>query len=268
MSASTSFVSEAELHGLVDGHIEANRRAGILRRLAASPADRVRLEAWREQSDLIRDAFAEVEREPLPVSLDLTPPPRLLCLPGREPPRLGQRPSAGARGRVAAGLATLILMGAGLGGSWILMDSAWKDQESAGPRLRGTTDETLASRAVRALDLGARETHDKGHAPALARALPTSVIPDLGSVGFSLTSAEAEAAEPASLVFRYRNAAAERLVISVARARGDLPAAPLARLGETFSWHRHDNVFAIAGTVSPERLRAIAVALQGDADDE
>ena len=72
------------------------------------------------------------------------------------------------------------------------------------------------------------------------------------------------AAVPASLVFHYENAAADRVVISVARAatRSSTPAAP-SRIGEAWSWHRRDKAYAMAGTMSASRLHALAAALQG-----
>lgn len=258
-----SSLSEADLHGLVDGHLESDRRGDILRRLAASPADRALVEAWQEQNDLIRSAFVDVEKEPLPVSLDLAPPPRLRCISRIE--SAASKPAPVRRAHIA-GLATILLVAAGLGGSWMLLDAAAKDPEFANLQLRGTIDETLAGRAAQALDVGA--SRPPRQAPALAGALPTTTIPDLGPSGFSLTSAETEATEPASLVFHYQNAAAERLVISVARAPQDAPTMPPTAIGKTYSWHRRDNAFAIAGTVRPDRLRAIAVVLQGDSGDE
>ena len=266
-------LSEAELHGLVDGQLESDRRADVLRRLAMSPVARALVDSWQEQNELIRTAFGDIEREPLPASLDLAPP-RLHCVPAVRPgpllPVNVDQKSARNR-RIAAGLATLVLMTAGLGGSWFLMGSTGKDQAVAGPKVLGTTEATLAERVVTALDLDVRSTPRPARrqgASLVAGNLPTTAIPDLWTAGFSLTSAEADATEPAALVFHYRNGGAEHVVISVARDARDGTAAPPARIGATFSWHHRDTTFAIAGTIAPERLRAIAVALQRDDGDE
>ena len=69
-----SALAEAELHGLVDGRVAPGRRADLLRRLAGSPADRLVVEAWQDQADLLREAFREVPTEALPAALDLAPP--------------------------------------------------------------------------------------------------------------------------------------------------------------------------------------------------
>ena len=59
-------VSEAELHGFVDGGLDRGRREAVQAFLAASPADAARVETWREQNDKIRAAFASVETLPPP----------------------------------------------------------------------------------------------------------------------------------------------------------------------------------------------------------
>jgi anti-sigma factor RsiW len=66
-------VSEAELHGLVDGDMDSGRREAVEAYLAASPGDAARVETWRRQNATIRAAFAPVETGPVPWSLPLAP---------------------------------------------------------------------------------------------------------------------------------------------------------------------------------------------------
>ena len=54
-------VSEAELHGFVDGDLDRGRREAVEAFLAASPGDAARVETWRRQNETIRAAFAPVE---------------------------------------------------------------------------------------------------------------------------------------------------------------------------------------------------------------
>jgi anti-sigma factor RsiW len=63
-------VSEAELHGFVDGDMDRGRREAVKAFLAASPGDAARVETWRRQNETIRAAF---ETRPLPWSLPLAP---------------------------------------------------------------------------------------------------------------------------------------------------------------------------------------------------
>src|SRR6202045_4164341 len=66
-------VSEAEMHGFVDGDLDRGRREAVQTFLAASPGDAARVETWRRQNETIRAAFAPVETGPLPWSLPLAP---------------------------------------------------------------------------------------------------------------------------------------------------------------------------------------------------
>src|SRR5271163_2024117 len=66
-------VSEAELHGLVDGDMDSGRREAIQAYLVASPGDAARVETWRRQNATIRAAFAPVETGPVPWPLPLSP---------------------------------------------------------------------------------------------------------------------------------------------------------------------------------------------------
>jgi anti-sigma factor RsiW len=66
-------VSEAELHGFVDGDMDRVRREAVQAFLAASPADAARVETWQRQNETIRAAFVPVETGPLPWSLPLAP---------------------------------------------------------------------------------------------------------------------------------------------------------------------------------------------------
>src|SRR6202045_3929571 len=66
-------VSEAEMHGFVDGDLDRGRREAVQAFLAASPGDAARVETWRRQNEAIRAAFAPVETGPLPWSFPLAP---------------------------------------------------------------------------------------------------------------------------------------------------------------------------------------------------
>ncbi len=265
MTFARHLVAEADLHGFVDGQLPLERRADVLRLLATSKADRATVETWQDQNDALRNAFAGVEREPLPTILNLAPLPCLRIANDAFPPRLTlDPPKRGARSgrRVIAALSVVAVMLAGVAGAWTLRESAGRDDVTE-TRFRGSVEEGLAGKALAALDGLEGAAHGLPKAARHAGAeLPTTTIPDLGRAGFDLVRADAVLA-PAALVFLYENAAADRVAISVTRAAQRHVLGPPARVSGAFSWQQRDKVYAIAGTMSANRLRALAVALQG-----
>jgi anti-sigma factor RsiW len=59
-------VSEAELHGYVDGELSRKRQKAVLAHLSASPEDSFRVEIWRRQNEAIRATFSPVGTAQLP----------------------------------------------------------------------------------------------------------------------------------------------------------------------------------------------------------
>ncbi len=252
---------------VVDGQLPLERRADVLRLLATSKEDRATVESWQDQNDILRNAFAGVEREPLPNILNVAPLPYLRVASDSAPPlstHIPRKRHAGSGRHVVAALSVVAVTLAGAAGAWTLRGATgWDGKAEA--RLDGPRERELAGRAITALD---------GFAGAAQRAarntrneLPTRAIPDLGRAGFDLVRADAAQA-PASLVFIYEDAFTDRVAISVSHAAQPNAGGALARIGEAYSWQRRDKVYAIAGTISAGRLRNLAVALQsGDGLD-
>jgi anti-sigma factor RsiW len=65
----SAFVEEADLHALVDGEIDAERRRKVEDHLLAHPEDAALVECWRRQNASLRAAFEPVALEMLPLSL-------------------------------------------------------------------------------------------------------------------------------------------------------------------------------------------------------
>ena len=253
MSA-VSLLSDADLHGLVDGHIEADRRAEVLRRAASSPRDRALIEAWQDQNDLIRTAFAAVECEPLPRALDLRTPPQLHAVPLSELRSPTKAKPARWR-RVVVGALTMTAVAAGLAGSWYVSSLPADGARIPTARLP-QVERLLADRTAAALAFGEA---DAPVAVSSAESPPVTSIPDLSTAGFTFTGAEARGVSPKSVIFRYRNAADERVAIGAARAAGDN--SEPAQRDNGFTWRSRHVAYAIFGTVAPNRLRSIADAL-------
>lgn len=62
-------ITEADLHGYVDGQLPASRHLDVERHLAARPDDAARVRAWQAQAGALRRLFDPVLQEPMPVRL-------------------------------------------------------------------------------------------------------------------------------------------------------------------------------------------------------
>src|SRR2546430_15635081 len=107
-------VSEAELHGFVDGDMDRGRREAVQAFLAASPGDAARVETWRRQNEAIRAAFAPVETGPLPWSFPLAPGAEGVASPRDAPGR--QNEASGSHVGRARWVARLIGLSFASGG--------------------------------------------------------------------------------------------------------------------------------------------------------
>lgn len=265
MSQPPSYLLDSDLHGLVDGLIETDRRSETLRRLAGSPSDRARVEAWQNQNDLLRSAFAGIAREALPPMLDLRARPKLHCIPPGDsvvaPTEIAEDAKAVAAHRwLAALLLTLSVVGLGFGG-WRYLAATMETPAAVD---MSPIDAVLAARAEDALT---RTGPVPSANPALMKSLPAARIPDLSQAGFSFVGAEAEGRAPATILFRYQNEYGERLVVGAgtlgAQVSGVTRTATLSPTtsGTSYVWHQGDRAFAIAGNLRAARLRALAISL-------
>lgn len=258
----TQVLSEADLHGLVDGHLDPDRRAETLRRAAASPRDRSLVETWQDQNDLIRAAFAGVEHEPIPSALDLRRPTLLhtVPLPAMASPTTVVPP----RRRAARLAATSMMVVLGLASSWFVAGRPSGSPASVQQAASSDVGERmLADRTESALAFGEVDPTMPSGAAELP---PTSTIPDLSSVGFTFLSAEARGVSPRYVVFRYRDSADGRVAIGMARTDGG-DAAP-ARRETGYIWRSGHLGYAVFGTVSQERLHAIVGSLRNETQPE
>lgn len=255
-------LSDAELHGLVDGQLDPERRAEILRRAARSPRDRAIVECWQDQADTIRSAFSGVLHEQLPASLDLRVPTLLHLAPPAAAPVL-PAPTRRRTNWIGA-VATLAVMAAGLAGSWLIASLPAEGPGGAGTtRPFGDDEKAVADRTLAALAFAENETPPMSgpvEAPALA------AIPDLSAAGFVFTGAEARGISPKAVVFRYRSAAGERVAVGAARTRSSGAANGVAPRDGGLTWHKGLVSYAIFGTVGSDRLRTLA-AMAGAADE-
>lgn len=66
---SSAFIDEADLHALVDGELDSERRRKVEDHLLQHPEDAALVEGWRRQNAALRAAFEPVALEMLPLSL-------------------------------------------------------------------------------------------------------------------------------------------------------------------------------------------------------
>ena len=271
MASAMSLLSEAELHGLVDGHVAPERRADILYRMAASAPDRERVATWQEQGDLIRDLFRGVEREALPSSLDLRTPTYVIAAGGGgrsasaaiagDRPDLTAADGAFRRWRRLEIAATALIISAGLASAWVA-SASWQSSRAPTASTSHSFEESLAKRAIAALAIAVPAALPIGDRTAM----PTTSIPDLSAFGFAFRRAEALSGAP--MIFHYSNAAAEQIAIAVTRAPRGRPDGVATTLDDAFVWHSGARAYSMVGNLARERLRPVVVSLRGSTVDE
>lgn len=195
-------ISENDLHGFVDGTLDAKRQAEVAAYLDAHPDVAERIAGYSEQRDMLRAAFAPVAEEPTPPQLDLA---RMV--------EARRRSGSVSRWAMAAA-ATLLLMTGGTGG-W--MARSMNDAPASG--MVALAQEAADSYAVYAPDhIRPVELHADDHAELVAwcsqRFGRQVAIPDLTASGYRFMGGRmvATAHGPAAL-FMYDNDHGTRLVI-------------------------------------------------------
>ncbi len=262
-------VSEAELHGFVDGDIDCGRREAVEAFLAASPADAARVETWRRQNELIRAAFAPVETGAW--SLPLAPGAEGVVAMG--PGAGGQAEASRSRAWRERWFARLI--GFSFASGALLAASAayladWVNAPEAappfseGPPSAGMND-TFVTRAMAAL-------RPFEPPPAAARLSPNSdgqgqdtaapILPSLPIEGLKLAGVRAipgEQGQMVCLVYARPDEANIALCVekavdqsdTVAHAAGNFPSAAI-------HWRQKGAHYALVGALPETGLRSLA----------
>jgi anti-sigma factor RsiW len=275
-------VSEAELHGFVDGGLDRGRREAVQAFLAASPADAARVETWRGQNDKIRAAFASVEAIPPPWPSPHAPGAGGAAPAGREPKGSGQSkvraPTPMWRERWFAQLIGLAFAS----GVVLTAGAAYLDGRadppqgmplsSSGPAVGASEAFTVqAMAALRAFDqppaapgLSPKEKRraQDGGAPLLPN-LPVSY-------GLKLAGVRAMPGEQGQMLcLFYTKPDAGKLALCAEKTPGSSETS--TRLSGPFpsaaiSWRQRGANYALAGTLSEPELRALADAVRAQVE--
>jgi anti-sigma factor RsiW len=269
-------VSEAELHGFVDGGMDRGRREAVQAFLAASPEDAARVETWRRQNEAIRSAFAPVETGPLPWSLPLAPGAEGVATHAAG----GQAEAGGSHSWRARWFARLIGLsfasGALLAASAAYLAGRVNAPEatppsSEGPTPAGTND-TVVARAMSALRTfeppraAARSPDSEG--PGQDTAAP--ILPTLPVEGLKLAGVRAmpgEQGQMSCLIYARPDEANIALCVekagepgeSVARTAGNFPSAAIY-------WRQKGANYALVGALPEATLRSLADAVHAQVE--
>jgi len=202
----TLLPDEADLHGYVDGRLDATRRAAVEARLAADPEATQRVQAWMAQRDALRALHAGVREEAIPE--------HLLHAAGQ----LHHRSARLAQWRRWGGLAASVVFAFALG--W----GSHMQWQSSGPgtTLRQTmafAHQAAVAHAVYMPEVRHPVEVDAAQQQHLVQWLSKRLnhplkVPNLTSAGYELVGGRLlPGGEGARAQFMYQNAAGERVTL-------------------------------------------------------
>lgn len=249
---------EDELHGYIDGQLDAAEEARIGAYLAAHPGERSRIESYRQHKALLRRAIVEGAG-----AAAGDRPPRSVALPvgGRARRRMRYVPLA----RIAAGL-TLFLLGGLSHFGW----QAYNDW-----RLPAALETATAAHQVFSADQqrpveipGARRAE---MARWFERHLGTPIeIPDLGSLALRLVGGRLLASEVgpmAQLLYEDRlgNRMTLYLTVEESDVGSEVEVVRVAGFSAGF-WQDGELTYTIVADMEAEALQALAAEVSGTTD--
>lgn len=294
-SGSQPPVSESELHGFVDGDLEPGRREVVRSFLANSPADAARVQAWRQQNETIRAAFASVETEPL--HLPLPPPPGAGGDSGGANPNFSAIGSdslatsqAGAfagfrawRERWSASLIALAFVTGALlatGGIYFIDQLSAPDGLSPASENRASArmDEALVTRTLSALlAFAPAPAVGKDPTPRLApnggalRSAGTALIlPTLSFRGLKLAGVRVMPSELGEMLCMFY-AKSEAANVALCVEKSDDPSDTVTRKSGKFPsaavhWRQNGADYALAGALTEAELQKLAEEIRAEVE--
>ncbi|MGI8569110.1 MAG: anti-sigma factor family protein [Methylocella sp.] len=268
-------VSEAELHGFVDGDMDHGRREAVQAYLAASPGDAARVETWRRQNETIRATFAPVETGPLPWSLPLAP--GAWGVAATRHAAGGQAEASGSHSWRERWFARLIGLsfasGALLAASAAYLAGRVNAPEAAPPSSEGSTpagmNDTFVTRATSALRPFERppkavRLSPNSDGPGQDTAAP--ILPNLSVDGLKLAGVRAMPGEQGQMLCLVYARPDEANIAFCAEKAGD-PGESVPRVSGNFpsaaiTWRQKGTNYALVGALPEAGLRALADAVR------
>jgi hypothetical protein len=248
-------VSEAELHGFVDGSLERGRRDAVQAFLAVSPADAARVETWRRQNEAIRAAFASINTPPLPWSWSQA----------RGAGALADRICPASGGGLWRERWFGRCMGLAFAGGVLLTACADYFTHHVGPpdpdvSLAAGASEAFATQALSALQaFAAQQLLSKGEGGAPAQTAP--ILPALPAAGTVAAVRAMPGAQGQMLCMFYARKDAGTIALCAEKTPG--PSATVPRMAGEFpinaiSWRQSGANYALAGALTEPELRSLA----------
>jgi anti-sigma factor RsiW len=272
-------VSEAELHGYVDGDVDRGRREAVQAFLAASPGDAARVETWQRQNEAIRAAFAPVETGPLPWSLPLAPGAEGVATTGHAV--RGHAAASGSHSWRTRWFARLIGLsfasGALLAASAAYLAGGMNAPEAAPPSLEDPTPAgmndsfvTRAMSALRAFEPPPAAVRLSPNSDGAGQGAAAPILPYLPVEGLKLAGVRAmpgELGQMSCLVYARPDEANIALCVekagdpgeSVPRVSGSFPSAAI-------HWRQKGANYALVGALPEARLRSLADAVHAQVE--
>lgn len=250
----TPTISEDDLHGYVDGILQAARRQAVEDYLTAVPDAAARIADYRAQRDLLHTLYDPILDEPVP--------PRLL-------PEL--RDGYGRRFGLAAAAVVLLLVG-GFTGWWLRGTEQMRPLSQAQELAHhAAVAYAVFSPEVRhPVEVGAEE--ERHLVTWLSKRLKVELkAPTLNASGFRLVGGRllSDNAGPAGL-FMYEDERGRRLTLYVRRHQGRIDETAFRYAHEdgvgVFYWIDEELSYALAGQLDKESLLAISRVIYDQLD--
>jgi anti-sigma factor RsiW len=270
-------VTEADLHAFLDEEIGAERRAKVVEHLEEKPLDAALVDTWRAQNEALRNAFARIAREPVPLSLSLSQPLTVRAAAVPINTRRLDLARAARQRRVAIVSAIAFLAGsiAAATGAIVVqhLPSLFRPEQG----ISTTVGRRVASRAAAMYRTFANDRTRPVEVPAsqkaelgrwLSERTGLSLLPDFSSEGLKLVGGRVTPGEfgPAGFLI-YEMQAGERIGVFLERAPEDSSAESLRPTPgdrNTSLYGREKGTYwAIIGSLGDERWKQVAQHLVG-----
>jgi anti-sigma factor RsiW len=270
-------IDDADLHSFVDNELDPARKRSILSRLAASPADAARAEAWRRQNDALRTAFADILAEPRPPSLsprsgnelDHSPPQTSGAVGSPASKSIFRRETVT---RASIGLAFVAGIAAAFAASLLperfdVRKHFRFDREMRGSIARGT-DEPFVDRTLRAV--APIESLPTGSRPDFGHSADLLIVPNLSVAGLSLTGIRPGSGSqglPLCLLYLTTSEVEVRLCVDTSQSQTAMSRRDEGDLAQpTISWRQKGARYSLSSTLADKDLAALAERARTEID--
>jgi anti-sigma factor RsiW len=243
-------ITEDDINGFVDRRLDARREAEVAAYLESHRDVAQRVAGYREQRDMLRDAFAPIADEPAPAQLDLA---RMI--------EARNRRGFASHWAMAAAAAVLLCVGGTSG--WLMRSATQAPLTGVAALAQEAADNytVYAPDDVRPVEIRAADRNEL--LDWVSQRLGRQVaVPDLTGSGYRFMGGRVVAtAHGPAAIFMYGNDRGTRLVMLVRPmdTEQNLPMSPFprGRLND-YSWADKGLGYSFVGDINPDQLRSMA----------